>query len=466
MKKRILTILAILVAVPVFAAGILYIGLSFYYSDNFMSGTFINGVYATGMTVEAMSDKLMEKSRFETLSIKDMEGKETKLQLSDIDYTYSYEEPLEEIHRDQEPFLWLEYLNELNDYTVTPRGSYDKAKFEEAFLKLPVIRNSTDPGNIRVEIKKGRDGYELIDTTANFLDKEKSREVIEKALDSGVYKVDLLEEDCYIDFDYTSQMKETLSLYKKLDKILSSEITYKFDTENVVVGRKQVSDLLLVDENQEFVLDERGNPCLDEEAVTEYIGQLADRFNTVKKDRDFQTTRGDIVVVPAGTYGNKLDQEKEKEYLLQALLDGKKENHEPIYLQRAWGRGDDDIGSTYIEVDLTNQMLYYYKNGRLVISANVVTGNTSKGNGTPQKACYVYFKQRNRVLRGEDYETPVDYWMAVYGNIGIHDAKWRGRFGGTIYRTNGSHGCINTPYSEVSKLYGEVEVGTPVLIFY
>jgi lipoprotein-anchoring transpeptidase ErfK/SrfK len=96
----------------------------------------------------------------------------------------------------------------------------------------------------------------------------------------------------------------------------------------------------------------------------------------------------------------------------------------------------------------------------------VVTGNTRLGRGTPEKVCYVYYKQRHRTLIGPDYRTPVSYWMAVNGNIGIHDASWRGKFGGTIYKTNGSHGCINTPTKAVSVLYDLVEIGTPVIIFY
>ena len=148
------------------------------------------------------------------------------------------------------------------------------------------------------------------------------------------------------------------------------------------------------------------------------------------------------------------------------FLDKREEEHFPEYSQRAWGTGDDDIGDTYIEVDLTEQKMYYYVQGKKVIETPVVTGCTGKGNGTPAKACYIYFKQKNRVLRGEDYATPVDYWMAVYGNIGIHDATWRRKFGGTIYKYSGSHGCVNTPYKEVQKLYELAEEGTPVMIFY
>ena len=59
------------------------------------------------------------------------------------------------------------------------------------------------------------------------------------------------------------------------------------------------------------------------------------------------------------------------------------------------------------------------------------------------------------------------YFMPFAYNVGIHDASWRnGKFGGSIYKTSGSHGCINAPESVVSKLYEMVKVDTPVVAFY
>ena len=52
------------------------------------------------------------------------------------------------------------------------------------------------------------------------------------------------------------------------------------------------------------------------------------------------------------------------------------------------------------------------------------------------------------------------------GGIGIHDADWRDEFGGEIYKTNGSHGCINVPSEVMPELYDMVELGTPVIMFY
>ena len=129
-------------------------------------------------------------------------------------------------------------------------------------------------------------------------------------------------------------------------------------------------------------------------------------------------------------------------------------------------RGKDDIGSTYVEVDMTAQKLYYYEDGELVLETDVVTGNMRRRMGTPQGVNYVYNKQKNRVLRGPGYASPVSFWMPVKGNIGLHDAGWRSEFGGEIYRTGGSHGCINLPKDMASQLYEAVEVGTPVIMFY
>ena len=221
-----------------------------------------------------------------------------------------------------------------------------------------------------------------------------------------------------------------------------------------------------LDEAGNFVFDPQGNLCVDEEKIGAFVEELADRYDTVGASRQFQSTRGDIITVEGGIYGNEIDREAEKEYLLDAFVSRKREIHTPVYSKMAKEQGSDDIGDTYIEVDMTDQKLYYYVDGELVIETPVVTGNTSLRRGTPSGTNYVYAKQRNRTLRGPDYASFVKYWIPVCGNIGIHDASWRSTYGGEIYKRNGSHGCINTPHDEVSKLYEMVEVGTPCIMFY
>lgn len=56
--------------------------------------------------------------------------------------------------------------------------------------------------------------------------------------------------------------------------------------------------------------------------------------------------------------------------------------------------------------------------------------------------------------------------MPFNGGIGIHDAIWRSQFGGNIYKTNGSHGCVNAPPYLAQKIFENIEPGTPIVCYY
>ena len=120
--------------------------------------------------------------------------------------------------------------------------------------------------------------------------------------------------------------------------------------------------------------------------------------------------------------------------------------------------------NAYVDISITNQALYYYEYGQLVLYSDVVTGIND---GTPVGSFRVVNKARNATLKGEDYVSHVSYWIAFYGGTyGMHDASWRSSFGGNIYRYNGSHGCVNMPYYKVQALYNMIDIGTPVYIHY
>ena len=128
--------------------------------------------------------------------------------------------------------------------------------------------------------------------------------------------------------------------------------------------------------------------------------------------------------------------------------------------------GLDDIGDTYVEIDYTNQHLYYYENGKAVLDSDCVTGNINRGNGSPDGVFKIVYKQSPATLVGEDYESDVTYFMPFAYNVGFHDASWRSKFGGDIYKHSGSHGCVNVPFETAKKLYKKLAVGTPVVAYY
>ena len=169
----------------------------------------------------------------------------------------------------------------------------------------------------------------------------------------------------------------------------------------------------------------------------------------------------------APDYGWIVNKPKEAEQIKADLEAGAPVSREPVYSQRPFAEGKNDIGNTYIEIDYTKQHLWYYENGSLVTETDVVTGNISRNNGSPDGVFKIVYKESPAVLKGEDYESDVTYFMPFAYNVGIHDASWRnGKFGGDIYKHSGSHGCINAPLEVAAALYERVKVGTPVVAFY
>ena len=126
------------------------------------------------------------------------------------------------------------------------------------------------------------------------------------------------------------------------------------------------------------------------------------------------------------------------------------------------------IGNSYIIVSLSQQSVWAYKGETMLVSAPVITGKPSANNATPRGLFYIQpYKQSPSVLIGEDYASPVNFWIPFVGNmVGLHDSPWQTHgYGGDVYLYYGSHGCVNTPYEAVRTLYYSYPVGTPVVVY-
>lgn len=444
----------------------MYLGLSSYYKNRFGYNTWINGVYCTGKSLNEVNEELLKNCHYEGLTITDSSGKSYTIHAEDVGLTFDYTENLEAYLTKQNPYLWIDNLFGFGkEKQMEPKVTYNKELFVRKLTEAGIFEEKQDADR-RFEILKDESGYYLLNEREHVLDVAMATELVTLAFENFESEIDLENAGCYNDLPLTEEMQETFALWEKLAEYQDCRIVYAFGEERIPVDSSVVCDFLLLDESGNFVYDDAGELCTDQEKVYAYVEQLADEYDTVGTTRAFWATRGETVYVEGGIYGNRIDREAEKEYLLRAFLDNKEEEHEPAYLQTARKQGKDDIGDTYIEVDMTNQMLYYYLDGKLEIETPVVTGNMRLGRDTPDGTNYVYAKQKNRVLKGRDYESFVKYWIPVKGAIGIHDASWRSNYGGDIYLTDGSHGCINTPLEEVSRLYEMVEIGTPCVMFY
>lgn len=276
--------------------------------------------------------------------------------------------------------------------------------------------------------------------------------------------VNLADKGCYIDPVLKADSQEAADALAQVNDIACMTITYEMTgTDPYLIDGNVIRQWIDVSDDLEVTFDE--------EYVTDFVDAFAEEYDTSFTEREFVNHAGETVIVPGGYFGWQLDKKAEEELLLEELEEKEDVTREPCWKHTAISLGEHEYGDKYIEVDLTRQTVYLMENGEVVWETPCVTGKTSRRHGTTPGMYSIYIKQRNRTLNGRnddgsEYHSPVSYWMPFNGGQGLHDARWRGKFGGTIYVYSGSHGCVNLPTSAAAELYDMVEVGTPVIVYW
>ena len=241
------------------------------------------------------------------------------------------------------------------------------------------------------------------------------------------------------------------------DRISAMEITYTYgDISEVLTGQEIAGWLVDMPD---------GSLSVNEAPAKEYVASLAKKHDTFGKTRTFRTHDGDEISVAGGNYGFWTDRVSTRQELIAQILTGESATMKPVYYGEAVQYGSDDIGSTYVEINIGQQHLWVYQDGQVVNESDFVSGGLMKGNNTPDGVYAITYKERDSTLVGEGYSSSVKYWMPFNNNIGMHDASWRDTFGGHIYYMNGSHGCINLPSAKAAEIYDQVTKGEPVVVY-
>lgn len=125
---------------------------------------------------------------------------------------------------------------------------------------------------------------------------------------------------------------------------------------------------------------------------------------------------------------------------------------------------------SWIEICIKTQTLRMYIKNKLYVKTPVVTGTAGDDRRTKKGTHSVMEKTANRQLKGsygsQSWDVTVNYWLKFTPDSqGIHDSTWRSAYGGKIYKTNGSHGCVNTPLGAMKKIFKKAHVGMPVIVY-
>jgi hypothetical protein len=114
----------------------------------------------------------------------------------------------------------------------------------------------------------------------------------------------------------------------------------------------------------------------------------------------------------------------------------------------------------WIDVDLTNQMVYAYEGELVVNSFLVSTGTWEYPTVTGQYQIYVKYDAADMSGPGY-YLANVPYVMYFYKGYGLHGTYWHNNFG-----TPMSHGCVNLRTEDAGWLYNWASIGTLVNVHY
>lgn len=470
-KSKVRIVLLVLGAIMLAAVIGGYISAAFYYQKHFLPNTWINNIDCNGLEpldVTALLEKEISDYSIEIEGRNETGKREVlgTIQASDIDLTaLGILTEVEHLLDRQNSWLWIKsYLTEdTTNYSMVPGVEFDKKKLQDLLGSISAFqeKNMIRPKDAYItDYLEEAKGYEIVpEVIGTRLDMEAVTMVIESAIYSNSQEVDLEGENCYQQVGITAENEQLKEELTTLNKWIGAEVIYNWNGNRVVVG----ADLL-----KEWITLEEGGPVLDEEAVAGFVKENAKKYDTYGRDRKFRTTAGEERTLPSGGFGWRTDCEGEMKALIQAIRAGEKTEKEPLYLSKGAVKGINDIGSSYVEADLTNQHLYLYKNEAVVLETDFVSGDMDGAIDciTPQGVFGITYKTTNAILRGGDYETPVAYWMPFCGNYGMHDAAWRTEFGGEIYLTDGSHGCINLPPDMAAAIYEQVYTGFPVICYY
>ena len=471
-KHKALKVTGMIAAMVLVVAGCAYAGVSYYYTSHFFEGTTINGIDSSNRTAYEVEQEIAKKMEGYSIQVKARDQEPQTIEGTDISYRYISSGEVLKLLKAQKPYEWVRGFFEKTTYTASEQTAFDKSKLESEVKALNCAQkeNQVAPENAYVSFNDSE--FTIVpETVGSELKVKEAYQMISDAISSNDGEVDLgSNPDAYVKADVTSDSADLQATVDAYNNFARASITYTFGDETVTLDGSTIKNWLQFDEKGQLIQDDASF----KQHIVDYVAQLAADHDTVGTERQFQTTSGRTVSVSGSAYGWKIDQDGEVAQLTQEIQSGAQTTREPVYSMRANSYGVNDLGNTYIEVDLTEQYMWYYQDGNVIFESDIVSGlATDPERKTPPGIFTLYYKKSPDVLRGTkkpdgtySYEQPVTYWMPFNGGIGFHDADWQPYFGGDRYLTGGSHGCINMPPDKAGELYNIIQYNVPIVCFY
>lgn len=448
MKRKIIIIIAALVAA-------FFISVNFMYQPNgkFYNKTTVNNIDVSNLTIREAEKKLSEEwNKAFTFQYKG-ESYEVPLNLNyDISNQLSrinpsYKEKLRYLFGRGNNYkikMKTEGTDELlkNIAELKLCDNSEREKTQNAYIDLSDFNFRIQPEKIGTEI-----------------DPLRVEQVALENIENGVFQTELKDEEIIKQPEITKDSEEIKKQQKYYKDNFNYQLEYNIDGKTFILSPKELSGLVSYE----------GETKIKKKKVKAFVEDLASEYNEYHKTYNFRTSYGSYVDVYAVTFGRIVNQDEEVEYLTNALKEQKSDTHTLNWSQNKYEESSAGIGNSYIEVSISGQHVWCYKDGECVVSSDCVTGKP--GHDTVKGLYTIQYVTGPMTLKGENddgtkYASKVNCFMPFYDGQGFHGSNnWRSSWGGKIYKTNGSHGCVNLPDAAAKTIANTVDSGYPVVIY-
>lgn len=457
-----------------------YVGGLVMTSGKFLPGTTINGQDVSMMSAAQVAKLFEEENQVSDLVFYKNDGSYVEIPLSSIGYEVHTTEKVQELLDEKNSAMWFTSLVSPKSYKV----DVNAATYDENKLKRELsYADWGDKEPVDAYIASSSNGFIIIsEEDGHKVDVDKLFEYAKEQIAEGNTDIKVSGASEVVKAEVVSADLQTE--LERMNSIANLVITIDFDyTQEQLTGN---------DVAKWITYNDDGTYTVDRDKVMGYVEALADKYDTYNTKRKFNATLQGEIVVPISAdarYGWWIYQDETADLLCKLIEEGKSVTTDPIYYYDTNADGtkgyvytgveeartaEDDIGDTYVEIDLTAQTLWHYVDGEMVYTCGIVSGQPTPSVRKTLPGVYkVWYKARNYTMKssnsaGESWEVECAYWtrVAIVG-IGLHDSQWRGNnVGGDIYKTNGSHGCINMTLKGAKYIYENVDYGTPVVMYY
>lgn len=442
----------------------------------YFANTTINGFDASEKTPKELLAQMVEAYTAPRIQINERGAEAMTASLAELGYELDQVtllKMLEEAFSQQKTSITVLITSLLqgNGFQMKIPFSYD----ETAFLSAVNVAALKEPRIVSVDAEliydePNKNYYIQPEIVGNELSEADMQAVVKEQVDQLVAArepqknlIIELPDTIYIKPQVTHDDIELNNLCNIYNHYVKAQITYLFGEEKIVLDWNTIKDWLII---------ENGNGELDHEAMYLYGMDLAKKYNTAYYSREFRTSVGTTVTFPGShnEYGYLVDEDGEFNQMLLDIQSNTAVEREPVYYHSGYKRnGVDDLAGTYVEVNLTAQRIWFYKDGELIVESPIVSGDVSEKTETQTGVFPLAYKESPSVLTGgnaeDGWETDVTYWMPFFDGQGLHDATWRSNFGGSIYQNNGSHGCVNLPFDTAKRIYENIDAGVAIILY-